>query len=319
MERNVRQIGDTPLSILVYSVESSPTHMNEPGIVEIIFCLKGSVRFSYSYEEFTLRAGDYIAVDRDAYFLYKGKDNICVSFYIDLNRYKDKYPFVDHALFVCEGTPETDVKNYPTRAHVQMKGLLIAALKKILDSRTADGLQEISDPQAVSDIQAISDQIADLLVNRFDIIFYHYGGYDISQQNLERNLYIREYMYRNLDKEIKLSDISKELGITDSYMSELMRRTSVGFRGMLGYMRANKSEWYLMNTDMTIMEISEECGFSDVKYYYSAFKKWYKCTPRQFRERYCQITVDEVEYMDIKSAEKLINDIMQEYFMSLFI
>ena len=319
MERNVRQIGDTPLSILVYSVESSPTHMNEPGIVEIIFCLKGSVRFSYSYEEFTLRAGDYIAVDRDAYFLYKGKDNICVSFYIDLNRYKDKYPFVDHALFVCEGTSETDVENYPTTAHMQMKGLLIAALKKILDSGTVGGQQEISDPQAVSDIQAISDQIADLLVNKFDIIFYHYGGYDISQQNLERNLYIREYMYRNLDKEIKLSDIAKELGLTDSYLSELMRRTSVGFRGMLGYMRANKSEWYLMNTDMTIMEISEECGFSDVKYYYSAFKKWYKCTPRQFRERYCQITVDEVEYMDIKSAEKLIDDVMQEYFMSLFI
>ena len=85
-----KQVGGTPLSISVYSVEKAPTKINEKGILEIIFCLKGSVKFSYAYEEFTLHAGEYISVDRDAYYLYDGQDNMCVSLCFDLLRYEDE-------------------------------------------------------------------------------------------------------------------------------------------------------------------------------------------------------------------------------------
>ena len=85
-----KQVGGTPLSIGVYSVEKVPTKINEKGVLEIIFCLKGSVKFSYAYEEFTLHAGEYISVDKDAYYLYDGQDNMCVSLYFDLLQYEEK-------------------------------------------------------------------------------------------------------------------------------------------------------------------------------------------------------------------------------------
>ena len=78
--KQIQQIGDTALSISVYSVEKAPTKIHSRGILEIIFCLKGSVKFSYAYEEFTLHAGEYISVDKDAYYLYDGKASLCVSF-----------------------------------------------------------------------------------------------------------------------------------------------------------------------------------------------------------------------------------------------
>ena len=52
MNKEFRQIGNTPLSISIYSVEKTPTHIHDRGYLEIIFCLQGSVRFAYGYEEF---------------------------------------------------------------------------------------------------------------------------------------------------------------------------------------------------------------------------------------------------------------------------
>ena len=72
------KIGDTPLSISIYSVTSSPTHINDPDILEIVLCLKGCVNFSCGYDDFTLMPGEYVVVDRDA-FSYT-KDEIIFVF-----------------------------------------------------------------------------------------------------------------------------------------------------------------------------------------------------------------------------------------------
>ncbi|MGN1216918.1 MAG: helix-turn-helix domain-containing protein [Phocaeicola sp.] len=303
MERQIIRIGDTPLSFSVYSVESSPTHKNSPGTVEIIFCLKGTVRFGYAYEDFTLNAGDYIAVDRDAYFLYKGRDNVCVSFYLDMLHYEDKYPYVRHALYVCEGTDETDVPDYPRPSHIKLKSLMIAALKCAVEGKN----EEL--------IHNIADKMAELFVNNFDIAFYHYGSESMPRKTLERNRYITAYLNEHLHEKISMKTLADEMGITEGYLSEFMRKSSIGFRNILSYVRANESEEYLLNTDKTIMETSELCGFSDVKYYYSAFKRWYKCTPKQFRERYAKITDADIEYLPRESIEGLINQLLQNHFI----
>ncbi|MDV2687397.1 helix-turn-helix domain-containing protein, partial [Alkalihalophilus lindianensis] len=47
-----------------------------------------------------------------------------------------------------------------------------------------------------------------------------------------------------------------------------------------------KSEKLLLTTNKSIQEISTECGFSDTKYYYKHFNKWYNCTPAQYRKKY---------------------------------
>lgn len=306
MNREIIQMGDTPLSYSVYSVESSPTHKNKEGVVEIIFCLKGGVRFSYAYEDFTLRAGDYIAVDKDAYFLHKGKDNICVSFYLDMLRYEKKYPFVRHAFYVCEGTPESDVSYYPSPSHIKLKGLMIAALKSIIE--------DSEDKQ----LQAIADKMADLFVNKFNIVFYHYGSENMPKQSMEKAKLANEYLLTHRHENVTIKDLAKAIDVKEEYVSEFMRKYSAGFRGMLGYIRANESEEYLLNTSKTITEISEECGFSDVKYYYSAFKKWYKCTPRQFRERFGRITDTDIEYLQLDSIKMLVDGLMKEHFMSMY-
>lgn len=98
-------------------------------------------------------------------------------------------------------------------------------------------------------------------------------------------------------------------------MSEYLRKMSVGFRGMMSYIRANESETYLLRTNKTILEISEECGFSDVKYYYSAFKRWYKCTPKQFREQYGKVSEEKIRYLDIIDTKDILEKLLTDHYM----
>lgn len=301
----ISKIGDTPLSICVYSVETSPTQMHDKGTLEIIFCLKGSVKFSYAYEEFTLHAGEYISVDRDAYYLYDGKDNICVSFYIDLHKYEGRYPFICNNLFVCEGLAESTMP-YPTENHDRLKGLLIAMLKCVIGRYEAD--------KAKKQV----DKIVELFIRRFDIFSFHTGIDTLEGENFDRLHKINDYLNVHLQEKVTVADLARELNLTEGYVSEYMRKMSAGFRGMMGYIRVNESEKYLIKTDKTIIEISEECGFSDVKYYYSAFKRWYKCTPNQFRKKYGSFHERHIEYLPLQSITDLLDETLMNHYMEIF-
>lgn len=299
-------IGNTPLDVKIYSVESAPTKLNDEGFLEIIFCLQGSVRFSYAYEEFTLNPGEFVSVDRDAYYLYKGKDNRCASFTIDLRRYEERYPGITHLLFICEGMDE-GTTGYPRHIYSDLKGLLISALREMV----TDGDEKT--------IAVITDRIVDLFYNRFNIFYYHYKNWNIDQKVLDMLNEMNRYISLHLSEKISLKDLSKRVGISEGYISELFRQYSLGFRTMLGYLRASASEKYLLNTDMTITEISSRCGFSDPKYYYAAFRRWYLCTPRQFREKYVRTIPNEVEYLEINEIEELLDDHLKEHYREIFV
>lgn len=283
--------------------------MHGPGMLEIIFCLAGTVKFWYAYEEFTLNAGEYISVDRDAYSLHSDEDNVCVSFYIDLKRYKEKYQNIEHLLFVCEGCAQTDTL-YPTANHNRLRGVMMAILIFILD-------HDIQQNEAI--ISKGSDAIVDLFLNHFDIIFFHSGKTNLSRDIVERYRKIHVYLDQHYEENISLDNLSESIGLSSGYVSELMRKESIGFRKMLAYIRANKSEWYLINTNHTIVTVSETCGFSDPQYYYKAFKQWYKCTPKQFRKKFIKESQNNITYHGLDYIRTIVDDSMKSHYMDMFL
>lgn len=304
MIENRMKLEGLPLSLKIFSVEEMPVKKNRTGILEIILCLKGSVQFSYAYEQFTLKAGEYIAVDTDAYFFRNGRDNLCASFLIDLLEYQDKYPYIKNEFFVCEGVSETDVDYYPSAAHETLRGLMFLILKSVSEND-------------YSRIREMTDKIVDIFVRNFDLAVYHYGSQNIPHDTLVRMQQINSYFLNHFHEKITLQDVAEGLNITTGYLSEFMRKNSIGFNNMLGYVRANHSETLLLNTNKNIVEISEECGFSDVKYYYSAFKKWYKCTPRQFKNRYSQVEDIVIEYKSTDEISAYLNELIRKHYAKI--
>jgi AraC-like DNA-binding protein len=310
-QEEIPWIEGTPLGLKIRKIEFVPPHMHED-ILEIIFCLKGSVKFNYEYEEFTLHEGEFISADKDAHYLYTGKDDICVSFYIDLNWFKNRYPFITSLLFVCEYTKDSITPKRP--CHDKLKGILIALLFFM-------GTSEASDANFKRVITSNVEKIVDLFIDCFDIIFFYEPTLILKPDLMERHHNIHHYMQLNCTEKISLNTMSEEFHLTTSYISEFLRNVNIGFRSCLGYMRAYRSEKLLLATNMNITDISVACGFSDPKYYYDVFKKWYRCTPRQFRKSYLDKMNQpciEAE-LNIQDAFSELNDLMLHHYMSLFL
>ena len=163
--------------------------MHEAGMLEIILCLTGTVTFSYAYEEFTLNSGEYISVDRDAYYLKSDGYNMCVSFYVDLMAFEEKYPDIKHQLFVCEGCSQSTMSVYPSEYHDKLRGKLITLLKLFLDGRAEEDTGRI---------WKITESMVDLFVFHFNIILYHYGGLEMKREFFDRCRDIYTYIGRIL-------------------------------------------------------------------------------------------------------------------------
>ena len=211
-EEKIPWIKNTPLGIRIRNIEFVPTHMHD-NIVEIILCLKGSVKFSYGFEEFTLSAGEFISVDKDAHFLYEGKDdNICVSFYVDLEWFLDKYPFITSLLFACEATHESG-KPYPTYHHKQLKGMLIAILFHM--SSCENNGTDFQDT-----IIKGAERIVDMLINHFDIVFYYNPDLRMKTELMERNRNMMVYFQAHYTEKITLDSVADEFNLAKAYISE---------------------------------------------------------------------------------------------------
>ncbi len=312
-EEKISWIENTPLGVRIRNIEFVPTHIHE-NIVEMIFCLKGTVKFSYEFEEFNLSAGEFILVDKDAHFLSGEKeDNICISFYINLEWFAEKYTYITSLLFVCEATRESS-KPYPTYYHKQMRGTLVAILFYLSNHENAD------DDFQNTIINGV-EKIIDLLVHHFDLAFFYNPELILKKELMERSRNMMVYLQSHSTEKITLETMAQDFNLTKSYLSEFLRTFEIGFRKLLSYIRANNSEKLLMTTDLNIMDISEACGFSDPKYYYSAFKEWYKCTPSQFRKIYQNMMNEEDLEMELSLSEVLepLNNLMLKDYLDLFL
>lgn len=307
------RIPGTGFGLKAYSAEYQAPQMHED-ILEIIYCLKGSVKFFYSYEEFTLQAGEFISVDKDAFYLYDGKDNICISFYFNLKQFSKKYPHIRDSLFICEGTKDSQ-SGYPSEKYEKLKGALLSLLYYIVLH------EEDYAPSVCGKIQSAADAIIGLMLDRFDVLFYYKPETLFNEAHMNQYRNLQSYLNQHKFEKLSLHRLAQEFHLTEKYISEFFSKNSLTYQETLAYLRANASEKYLLSTDLSIMEISEICGFSDVKYYYKAFHKWYRCTPREFRVRYKEAKRQEqMNYdIDLQSLKEEIEHQILDHYMQTYL
>lgn len=93
-----------------------------------------------------------------------------------------------------------------------------------------------------------------------------------------------QYINSNYDRNITLNDISDDLKLSRNYISTLFNREMrKGFSLYLNQVRIEHSLHLLLNTTLTLSEISIKCGFSNASYFSKIFKQITKETPYQYK------------------------------------
>lgn len=98
---------------------------------------------------------------------------------------------------------------------------------------------------------------------------------------------ILEYINQNYSKNVSLAEIGKKFNYSPSYISmKFKKEFHVTFSEYLQKVRIEHSMYLLAHTDLSINAIAEKSGYSDLKFFYSIFKKITNTTPAKFRKNY---------------------------------
>jgi AraC family transcriptional regulator len=94
------------------------------------------------------------------------------------------------------------------------------------------------------------------------------------------------FIYDNVDKRIRVRDLAKLAGITESeFFSRFHQTFGMTPAHYITQQRLNRACWLLGNTLREITRIAHETGFSSHSHLTTTFKKTFGITPSEFRRR----------------------------------
>jgi len=97
----------------------------------------------------------------------------------------------------------------------------------------------------------------------------------------------KEYIQYNYNQPLTLENVGGHAGLTPTYFSNLFKaETGQNFSEYLIEIRIDNAKTMLIDTDISITEIAECSGYSDVKYFSKLFKKLTSSTPAEYRKLY---------------------------------
>lgn len=97
----------------------------------------------------------------------------------------------------------------------------------------------------------------------------------------------KQYINDNFNKNLTLEIVSDHIGFNPTYFSVFFKKeTGKNFLEYLTELRIKNAKLYLISTDTDIMDIAEEVGYNDIKYFSKLFKKVTGISPSEYRKLY---------------------------------
>ena len=134
------------------------------------------------------------------------------------------------------------------------------------------------------------------------ICFYLYDRFkeklDKKEQGLNRdNLRIRkmlEFIHENFEKNLSLADISNSADISERECMRCFQKTIQisPVQYLLKYRIMHGAEMLIHDRKKTISEIATYCGFDSPCNFTKLFRRFYNCTPREYRQKHTEHTTE---------------------------
>lgn len=119
-----------------------------------------------------------------------------------------------------------------------------------------------------------------------------YSKHNAAADTLEN---IIEWIRRHYAENLTTSSVAEKFNYNPDYLSALFKKhTGHPLLLYINLLRLNVSKDMLVQTTLSIKDISEKCGFKDEKYYFRIFKKYIGTTPNKYRQSFC------LKYVNIK-------------------
>ena len=263
---------ELPITISYASVNNYPLHWHNT--IEIIYVLKGKVNISIDTDSYELFENEIeIINENETHIIHSDIDNRLLIFHIDPD-FLEKYYLDIKNIFFYTNSSDEGAQEGPE--YEELRSFLARLLCESVQR------QENFDEE----IEDILIKLLFHLVNNFHYLIQEQDSLKGNSVQLERYHRISKYIFNNYNNNITLQSIAKKEFLSPHYLShEIKNTTGYNFTDLLNLTRIEESVKLLLDTDMSISEISEEVGFSHTRYFNKNFKLFYNCTPLQFKRK----------------------------------
>lgn len=296
--------GESPAALSYLSIEEYPLHTQLH--MELIYVAEGSISVKVGVSNYILHAGEFTIINPfELHALYAADEpnRVCI---LEINR--DFYdPCEEENIFVSAYSLYKDASG---KDFVQIKNLLNKIFALHLLSRSGENPDVLHLPAGVAENDVQYEKILlRSLINYFELHFTH--EYFLLSDDKENSLRDRAqqanrlksillYFYENFPQKIQLQDVADVTFINRYYISHLVK-SGVGltFSELLQHIRVEKSEIYLLGTQMPVSQIVYELGFSSYRYFSVHFKRLFDMTPAAYRKKFARHTI---RYKNVTAA-----------------
>lgn len=276
---------DIPVKITYASIKEYPLHWHNS--VEILYVLKGMISISIDTDSYDIFEDEVQIVNvNESHRIYSNEDNKVLIFHIDSSFLEKYYQDINNIFFYTN-----------TSNDISQEGEEYTTLKTFLAEILCEIVQRPEDYD--EEIESIVIKLLFHMINNFHYLISGEGDLKDNQEQFDRYHRISKYIFNNYNSNITLQNIAKKEFLSPDYLShEFKNATGYNFTDLLNLTRVEEGVKLLIDTDMSLTEISEEVGFSHTRYFNKHFKNYYGLTPLQFRRK---------NKLDDKTLNKLKN------------
>ncbi|MCT4596911.1 MAG: AraC family transcriptional regulator [Vallitalea sp.] len=286
-EEETEKKQELPIRTIVDVVNKYPFHYHN-GLV-IMKVITGNIKVKVTTGESYLEENDFIIFN--VYEIHQIEcmdDNNKVSItYINDSYCKSVINEFDYMLFFCNSSKYE-------KYHRKKYSILRNYIDKLIDSSLSHN----------KNIEKNSTKFLLYLSENFDFVTCGIGMKKFSRKITERNrqLYKSVMLIDGENNRYSLKEVASEIGVNYSYLrQDVVERYGHGYKWLKYHIMTERAMKMLLSTNEPITFICQHCKFSDPKYMIQYFKKYFGCTPSEFRNIYKDSYCGECEIEEIYS------------------
>ena len=263
---------DFPINIKIVNIRNYPLHYHQD--IEFLYILKGEVRLKNVCHTYNLKEGDIFTNNGHEIHGMEAitKDNVVAIIQVSNHFFTQYFPALPKACFM------TFVRNEKTAKVDMLRKMLI----NILTDYSYGSLNYTS--------KCISQMIDIIMFMNQNFNLFAFDGQVVISFKKENPVVINRisriinYIYENHYNKISLEELAEIEHLSSYYLSHLIKDSmGINFQELLCFARIEMSELNLLETEDKISTIAQDVGFSTTSYYEKYFKKWFHCTPEEYR------------------------------------
>ncbi len=246
--------------------------------VEFLLILKGELTVFYREEQLVLRKGDialFGSSEPHTTLMTKEGGTSQLVFQIDLRKYWDVSTLNSMQHFSEVIRPLSSL-NYIYKDCRDARLQTASLIREIY--------REMNDGQIGYEL-AVSSRIKNilLLLLRNDTRqLLHYND----NRLLGRLQPAVDFVEANLSEKLAVSDICMMVNMSYTHFIKTFKKAvGMSFTDFVVYKRIKKAEQQLLTNDVSIAEVAESVGISNLGHFYDMFRRYNDCSPKQFRDR----------------------------------